>query len=424
MPAEIDSVATGIVSNSQRLSFQPSGDSRLLIVLAVGFSFGGGPAFFENPSGGENLGGANFLAGDSLPSGAGVNAFYALNPPAVEFFLGPDESFEGDAILFAALSFKNAQQVEPSFDIATGTGTAPSIDIASAVDNLVLGLLGIDLPSVTGSPGSGETERFDDSFPADESSVNTLSMAGYEQAGASLVTIAPTLSESADWVMIGLNLGVAPPLLTFPFLLPFERGQTLSPSFILPFEREGAVHSFSLPFERSVIIKPTMNLPFERRLLPLLSESATIVDSRRILAPFFGRLLDERTIIPAAPPLTSFMDTRSIFRAFLPFIDSRTIVPRSVILNSGLAESGEAQGGTLTTVVLADDASSTNGFYIGMWITIDGEERKITAYNGTTKTATVAALSGAPIAGTPYSITVAQPGASKVLRPFAEVTES
>jgi hypothetical protein len=131
-------------------------------------------------------------------------------------------------------------------------------------------------------------------------------MAGYEQDGAALVTISPTLSASADWVLIGLNLGVAPPLLTFPFLLPFERGQSLSPTFNLPFEREGAVHSFSLPFERSGIVKPTMNLPFERRLVPLLSESATIVDNRRILAPFSGRLLDERTIIPAAPPLQSF----------------------------------------------------------------------------------------------------------------------
>lgn len=37
---------------------------------------------------------------------------------------------------------------------------------------------------------------------------------------------------------------------------------------------------------------------------------------------------------------------------------------------------------------------------------------------------TVAALSSPPSAGTPYSITVAKPGASKVLRPFAEVTES
>jgi hypothetical protein len=424
MPTDFDAVATGIVTNSQRLAFQPSGDSRLLLVLAVGFNFFGGPVFYENPTGGENLGGATFLVGDSLPSGAGVNAFYALAPPAVEFFLGPDGSFEGDAVLFAVISFKNAEQVEPSFDIATGTGTAPSIDIASAVDNLVLGLLGLDLTSITGSPGAGETERFDDSFPEDESSVNTLSMAGYEQAGAALVSLTPTLSASADWVFIGLNLGVAPPLLTFPFLLPFERGQAFSPTFNLPFERDGAIHGFSLPFERSAIVKPTMHLPFERRLLPLLSESATIVDSRRILAQFSARLLDERTIIPAAPPLASFMDTRSIFRAFLPFIDSRTIVPRSVILNSGLAESGEAQGGTLTTVILAPDASSTNGFYVGMWITIDGDERKITAYNGTTKTATVASLSGTPIAGTPYSITIAKPGASKVLRPFAEVTES
>jgi hypothetical protein len=155
-----------------------------------------------------------------------------------------------------------------------------------------------------------------------------------------------------------------------------------------------------------------------------LSESATIVDSRRLLESFSESFLDERTIIASAPPLASFIDTRSIFRAFLPFTDRRTIVPRSVMLKSGMSESGEAQGGTLTTIILAPDASSTNGFYVGMWITIDGDVRQITAYNGGTRTATVATLTAPPIAGTPYSITVARPGASKVLRPFATVTES
>jgi hypothetical protein len=155
-----------------------------------------------------------------------------------------------------------------------------------------------------------------------------------------------------------------------------------------------------------------------------LSESATIVDSRRLLESFSESFLDERTIIASAPPLPQFIDTRSIFRGFLPFMDRRTIVPRTLMLKSGISESGEAQGGTLTTVILAQDASSTNGFYVNMWITIDGELRQITAYNGGTRTATVAALSSPPISGTPYSITVAKPGTSKVLRPFAEVTES
>jgi len=434
MAIEFDTLTIGIINNSLTLPFQSNGDSRIAvaIVRTQGGQISQGIQFFENPDRTGLIASMSFLwQNDPIFS---TEAWYLLDPPAVPCYVGVGTGFEGDAAFVAILTYKNAAQVAPSFDIATGTGVAPSIEIVSAAENIVVGLLAVEAQSVTASPGAGETERFDAktidsefcaSNPETEScSTNASCIAGYEQSGAALVSLTPTLSASADWIFIGLNLGVAPPLLTFPFLLPFERGQALSPTFNLPFEREGAVHSFSLPFERSAIVKPTMNLPFERRLLPLLSESATIIDSRRLLAAFSARLLDERTIIPAAPPLTSFIDTRSIFRAFMPFIDSRTIVPRSVILNSGVGESGEAQGGTLTTVILAPDASSTNGFYVGMWITIDGEERRITAYNGGTRTATVAALSSPPITGTPYSITVAKPGASKVLRPFAEVTES
>lgn len=172
------------------------------------------------------------------------------------------------------------------------------------------------------------------------------------------------------------------------------------------------------------VVGPVMFVQVSWDLSLPISESATIVHRRRLLSRFLALMLHERTILATAPPLPSIIHTRSIFRAFLPMIHRRTIVPRSVILNAGLIESSEAQGGTLTTVILAPDASSTNGFYVDMWITIDGEERRITAYNGTTKTATVATLPSSPIAGTTYSITVAKPGASKVLRPFAEVTES
>ena len=153
-------------------------------------------------------------------------------------------------------------------------------------------------------------------------------------------------------------------------------------------------------------------------------EPLSFQHQRNLLFALSLDLLHFRTILASSPPLPSIVHTRSIFRSFLPMIHRRTIVPRSVILNAGLVESGEAQGGTLTTVILAPDASTTNGFYVGMWITIGGEERLITAYNGMTKTATVAALTSPPTAGTPYSITVSKPGTSKVLRPFAQVTET
>jgi len=194
-------------------------------------------------------------------------------------------------------------------------------------------------------------------------------------------------------------------------LIPIESWSSLSGIGHVPLQSD-ATSSHPAP----IALESMLSLP--------LSESATIVHRRRILSPFLLRMLHERTILATAPPFPSLVHTRSIFRSFLPMIHSRTIVPRSVILNAGLIESSEAQGGTLTTVILAPDASSTNGFYVGMWITIDGEVRQITSYNGGTRTATVATLSSPPIAGMPYSITVAKPGASKVLRPFATVTEA
>jgi hypothetical protein len=219
-----------------------------------------------------------------------------------------------------------------------------------------------------------------------------------------------------------------------------ESGATISRDGVVALESDGRVPSLmatialessqeqmrlaAIALDSGLTSRRFAKIQLESILNLPISESATIVHRRRLLAAFFESVLHERTILATAPPFPLIVHTRSIFRSFLPMIHRRTIVPRSVILNAGLIESGQAQGGTLTTVILAPDSSSTTGFYVGMWITIDGEVRQVITYIGGTRTATVAALSSPPIAGTPYSITVAKPGASKVLRPFAEVTEA
>jgi uncharacterized protein YjbI with pentapeptide repeats len=74
------------------------------------------------------------------------------------------------------------------------------------------------------------------------------------------------------------------------------------------------------------------------------------------------------------------------------------------IVNDTIAFSGTIQTGSSTTsIVLPSGASSTTGFYIGYWIKMtsglaNNNVRQITAYNGTTKTATLAtALAGIPV---------------------------
>jgi len=83
-------------------------------------------------------------------------------------------------------------------------------------------------------------------------------------------------------------------------------------------------------------------------------------------------------------------------------IDSRTDNRRNSTVGTG---------STTSAIVLDAGASATNDYYTGGALVISGETRQITAYNGSTKTATVGSLqgsaatfTGAPTVGTAYSI--------------------
>lgn len=69
---------------------------------------------------------------------------------------------------------------------------------------------------------------------------------------------------------------------------------------------------------------------------------------------------------------------------------------------------GFAQGGTSNTITFAADASATDGYYVGWQVriftgTAAGSGIIVTAYNGTTKVATVTGLSGTPDVTSNYS---------------------
>lgn len=93
------------------------------------------------------------------------------------------------------------------------------------------------------------------------------------------------------------------------------------------------------------------------------------------------------------------------------------------ILASALT--GTAQAGTTANITLASGASATDNVYVGLEIsttggTGSGQAKKITAYNGTTKVATVdSVFSVAPDATTTYSI-----GAGVVYKPVSAGFES
>lgn len=81
------------------------------------------------------------------------------------------------------------------------------------------------------------------------------------------------------------------------------------------------------------------------------------------------------------------------------------------VANAFPYESGTTQAGSTTTdIVLSASSSSTNNFYIGNILDIDGQYSTIINYVGSTQTATVnPALSVSPAVGTPYRLRHAIP---------------
>jgi hypothetical protein len=179
-----------------------------------------------------------------------------------------------------------------------------------------------------------------------------------------------------------------------------------------------------IPLESDATLSRPAMIALETILNPSLEESAVILHTRSILFPFSARIPHTRTIISSSPPLPSIRHSRTILAALRPIRHTRTIIPRSVMLQSGIAEEGIAQAGGAATITLALGSSTTSGFYIGMYITQGGETGRVTAYDGSTHIATVVPnWIVPPTIGTPYSLSAFKPGTSKVLHPTASVVE-
>ena len=70
------------------------------------------------------------------------------------------------------------------------------------------------------------------------------------------------------------------------------------------------------------------------------------------------------------------------------------IIGNGATVNDFIYNNSSGTGSTVSTIVLDAGASTANDFYKNLIVTVNGEQRLITAYDGTTKTATVGALNG------------------------------
>lgn len=78
-------------------------------------------------------------------------------------------------------------------------------------------------------------------------------------------------------------------------------------------------------------------------------------------------------------------------------------------LKSNVSESGTAQAGTTSSITLASGASAVTDYYVGKTVSVtggtgSGQIAEITAYDGTTKVATVRGTWTAPASGSTYDI--------------------
>lgn len=116
----------------------------------------------------------------------------------------------------------------------------------------------------------------------------------------------------------------------------------------------------------------------------------------------FGKIITKETFTET---FTLEMSARGTVGGAVPpcGIALRAAGHSEVIRNTDLT--GTAQGGTTTSVTLAASASAVDNFYLGEPIQVGSQIGMITAYNGTTKVATVSiAWTSAPTNATPYSI--------------------
>ena len=194
MAIAVDSVSSGTGTGSSiTVSHTTSGTNRLMLVGISGRA-SSGPAVVS----GVTYNGVALSLVGSKTAYSLVTTIYKLVAPdtgthdvVVSFSTAPDKGGVVGVVTFTGVS-----QTTPlgTFASASGSSTAPSVNVSSATGELVLDTLVDEDATVTMTAGAGQTERWNAQF-------TYMGGAGSTKAGDTTVTMSWTLSGSANWAI-------------------------------------------------------------------------------------------------------------------------------------------------------------------------------------------------------------------------------
>lgn len=193
------SASSGVTATISSFVVGSGSDRYLLVGVSFNVHSGDGPTQVDSVA----FGAASLDLIGTVTQGDDARVeIWELIAPTVEtadIVVTVDAHAANSAIVVGAMSFAGVHQTVPTsvLSSAVGNGTTPSLDISSASDELVFDTMALE-SSVTGSVGSGQTERW-------SIGVNTTYDtwgAGSTEPGAASVTMSWSHG-TGDWWAIG-----------------------------------------------------------------------------------------------------------------------------------------------------------------------------------------------------------------------------
>jgi hypothetical protein len=188
-----DAASSSTCSPCTSLTFQhtvTTGGSNRIIVVGVATTYA------TDVTGVTYAGVAmDFIGAASVAAQINVEMYQKTNPATGSNNVVASFAQSTDAAA-GATSFTGVHQTTPTgtFASATGSGTAPSVNVTSAADEVVIDTVGNN-SGATATVGAGQTERWNQPIPG------LVTGAGSTEPGASSVTMSWTLSSSINWAI-------------------------------------------------------------------------------------------------------------------------------------------------------------------------------------------------------------------------------
>jgi hypothetical protein len=198
----VDSTSSGRFSGDASLSHTTgTGESRLMLV-GISVSEASNPPSISATYGGQNLSfaGSTFLD----DSGSGVYIYYLINPPSGTHTVHIDYSSSPDwGSVVGVMTFSGVDQNTPlgSFAGATGDSTTPSVNVSSAVGELVFDTFMEDWGPRSAGAGSNQTQRW-----MNNDGGNDWAGGGSTESGAGSVTMSWSLNYHSPWAIGAVSI--------------------------------------------------------------------------------------------------------------------------------------------------------------------------------------------------------------------------